>query len=60
MSPELGRQAFRLAIFIIMLSGTMLLCQPAGSAGQVLSVASLVVGLIFAGIVAFLARRANR
>ncbi len=60
MSPELGRHAFRIAIFIILISGVMLLFQPAGSTGQVMTVASLVVGLIFAGVVAMLARRANR
>lgn len=60
MSPEIGRQAFRIAVLLIIGSLVMLPFQPADSAGQVLTVATLVVGLIFALVVAVLARRANR
>jgi hypothetical protein len=59
MSPDLGRQAFRIAMFfIVMPAGLLFVVQP-GSAEFALTVATLVIGVVFAGLVVLLARRAR-
>jgi NADH:ubiquinone oxidoreductase subunit 4 (subunit M) len=57
MNPELGQAWFRVAIFITLVSGILILVEPRDSAEFVISVASFVVGLIFIGIVVIAARR---
>lgn len=57
MSPEAGKAALSIAMFIVVGSGGLLLIQPPGSAEFVVTVMSLVVGLIFAAVAALVIRR---
>ncbi len=60
MSPELGQAWFRIAVFITLVSAVLIPFQKPGSAEFVISVVSLVIGLIFIAVVAFVVRRSNR
>ena len=60
MSPELGRQAFRIAFFITLLSAVVVFFQAPGTAGFVVSVTSLVIGLIFIAVIVIWVKRSNR
>lgn len=57
MGPELGQAWFRIALFITLVSGGLILIEPRDSAEFVISVASFVVGLIFIGIIVVITRR---
>jgi preprotein translocase subunit Sss1 len=59
MSPELGQAWFRIAFFITMVSGVLILFQKPGSAEFVISVTSFVIGLIFIAVIAFIVRRSQ-
>lgn len=56
MSPEIGQAATRIAAFLIVAAGLMLLVVPRDSAEFVVLVLTLGLGLLMLGIVAFLAR----
>ncbi len=60
MSPELGQAWFRIAVFIALVSAVLIPFQKPGSAEFVISVVSLMIGLIFIAVVAFVVRRSNR
>lgn len=60
LSPELGRVAFQIAFFVTLVSGGLLFFLTPGSAEFVITVASLVVGLVFVLLVAVLVRWSNR
>ncbi len=60
MSPELGQAWFRIAVFITLVSAVLIPFQKPGSAEFVISVVSLMIGLIFIAVVAFVVRRSNR
>ena len=47
LSPELGRLGFRIAMFVTLASGALLLAQAPGSAEFVLMATALAIGLIF-------------
>ena len=57
MSPELGRAAFRMAMFVAFPSFVLLLFQQPGTAEFVVTVMALVVGLAFMGTIIVLVRR---
>ena len=56
LSPELGRAVFRMATFLVLVSLGLLLVLEPGSAEHVVTVVTLIVGLLLGGIVAFLVR----
>ena len=60
MNPELGQAWFRVALFITLVSAALLIFVQPGTAEFVMTVASLVVGLVFVGIVVVMVKRANR
>lgn len=60
LSPELGQAAFRIALFITLVSAGLLFFQRPGTAEFVITVASLVVGLVFLVIVIVLVKWSNR
>ena len=60
MNPELGQTWFRVAVFITLVSVVLLFFEKPGTAEFVITVATLVIGLAFVGILVFVARRANR
>jgi len=57
MGPELGQAWFRVATFITLASAVLLFLEQPGTAEFVITVASLVVGLIFMAAVIIVARR---
>lgn len=57
MSSDIGQAWFRIAIFITVVSGILILIEPRDSAEFVISVLSFVIGLIFIGIVVIATRR---
>ncbi len=60
MGPDAGQAWFRVAIFITLVAVALLFVTQPGSAEFVMSVASLVIGLLFIAIVVILTRRSNR
>jgi hypothetical protein len=60
MSAEMGRAFFRIAVFMVVMSAILLPFLPVGSAEFVVDVVTLILGLVFVGILAFLARRSAR
>jgi len=56
-NPEAGLAWFRIAVFIAFISGALIPFQKPGTAEFIISVTSLVIGLIFVGIIAFIVRR---
>lgn len=57
MSPDAGKAALTIALFIVVASALVLIGQTPGTAEFVVSVMSLVVGLVFTGVVVIVARR---
>ena len=57
MNPQAARAALQLALFVVIAAGFSLLCVRPGSAEFVVTILSLVVGLMFLGAVAFIIRR---
>ncbi len=60
MNPELGLAWFRIALFITLVSATLIPFQPRDSAEFVISVASFAIGLIFIALIVVIVRRASR
>ena len=60
MSPEAGRLWFRLGFFIVILSLILLPFQPRDSAEFVVTVLSLIIGLIMTGLVALIIKISKR
>lgn len=56
MSPEVGLAATRIALFLIIAAGLMLLAVAPNSAEFVVSVLTIVVGAVMLGLVALLSR----
>jgi hypothetical protein len=59
-SPEAGQMWFRIAFIIVALSVILLLTLTPGSEAYVVSVMSLVVGLVFMLVLIILIRRSQR
>jgi hypothetical protein len=55
-NPQLGRTAFRIAFMMIAVSGIMLFVLSPGTAEYWVSVLTLILGLVFAGMIAILVR----
>ena len=56
MGPQIGLAGFRLAFFFIFTSGCLLFLIPPGTAEFYITVLTLLIGLIFAGIILLMAR----
>ena len=59
-SPEVGRFWFQVVIVILMASGAMTLATEPGTAEHVISIASLIVGILFVVALVALIRRSQR
>ncbi len=59
-SPQLGRVAFRIAFFIILVSLVLIFFLEPGSADFGVTSVTLLIGLAFIVLVAFLVRRFSR
>jgi hypothetical protein len=57
MGPELGQVAFRIGIFLALVSGALLVFLDRTSAEYVVSVITFVIAVAFLAVIAFLVRR---
>ena len=60
MDPQIGLAGLRIAIFLILVAGGMLFFLTPGTAEFSITVVTLAIGLVFAGIVVLLVRIAGR
>ncbi len=60
MTPDIGRAWFRIAIFILLVSGILIFATARDSAEFVISVTSFVIGLILLAVVVIMVRRSNQ
>ena len=57
MNPEAGRAWFRIATLLTVVSAVLVYFTEPGSAERVVSVITLLIGLLFIGVIVFLIRR---
>jgi hypothetical protein len=57
MNPDSGRAWFRIATTITLVSGVLVFLTEPGTAERVVSVITLLIGLLFIGTIIFLIRR---
>jgi len=57
MSPEFGRAAFRIGIFIALTSGVLFMTRPVGSPERAITLVMLIVAVTFLGVIVALAHR---
>ena len=57
LDPQLGKAALQLSLFIIVLAGGMLLFLSPGSPQFPITVITLLIGLVFFGLIVLLVRR---
>jgi hypothetical protein len=57
MNPEAGRAWFRIAVTITLVSMALIFFTEPGTAERVVSVITLIIGLLFIGIIIILVRR---
>lgn len=60
MDPQIGRAGFRIAFFMTFVSAMLLLVIEPGTAEFGVAILTVLIGLTFMGVVAFLARRSSR
>lgn len=60
LDPELGKAAFRIALFIIVLAVGMLVFLTPGTPQFAITVITLIIGLVFVGLIALLVHRFSR
>jgi hypothetical protein len=58
--PQIGKAAFSLGLFITVPAAVLLLFQPPGSSEQIITAATLVVGLVYLTVVSIVVRRSAR
>ena len=60
MAPEIGQAGFRIGIFLVLVAGGMLLLLEPGTPEFSITVVTLVIGLVFVGMVVVLVRWLGR
>lgn len=60
MNPEAGQAWFRIAMLITLVSAALLFLIEPGTAEFVVTVTTLVIGLLFIGVIAVFVRRGSR
>lgn len=58
--PEMGKAAFRWALLIVLLAAGLLLMVRPGTREFAITVITLIIGLVFAGLVLVLTRLSSR
>ncbi len=58
--PEVGKAALRIALFIVVLAGGMLLFLTPGSPQFYITVFTLLIGLLFVSAIVFVVRRFSK
>ncbi len=57
MGPETGRAWFRIAVLITLLSAALVFFTQPGTAERIVSIVTLLIGLLFIGVIIILIRR---
>lgn len=57
MNPDVGRAWFRIATTVTIISAVLVYWTEPGTAERVVSVITLLIGLLFIGVIVFLIRR---
>jgi hypothetical protein len=57
LAPDLGRAAFRVAFFLIVVSAGMMIMLDVGSAEYVVAAVTLAIGVLFGAVIAVVVRR---
>ena len=57
MNPEAGRAWFRIALTITLMSAVLISFTDSGTAERIVSAITLLIGLLFIGVIIFLIRR---
>jgi hypothetical protein len=57
MNPDAGRAWFRIAVTITLVSAVLMFATKSGTAERVVSVITLIIGLLFIGTIVVLIRR---
>lgn len=60
MNPEAGQAWFRIAVLLTLVSGVLLFIVEPGTAEFIIAVTTLVIGLVFIGVIAVAVRRGSR
>ncbi len=60
LDPQVGKAALQISLFIVVLAGGMLLLLTPGSPQYAITVFTLIIGLIFLGLVIVVVRRFSR
>lgn len=60
MGPEIGQAGFRIGIFLVLVAGGMLFMLTPGTPEFSITVVTLIIGLVFIGVVAILVRWISR
>ena len=60
MSPQLGKVAFKIVAFLVVVSIGLLFILDANSAEFVVTILTLVIGIVFGALVVVIARRQSR
>lgn len=60
MNPEAGQAWFRIAMLLTLVSGALLFIVEPGTAEFIVTVTTLVIGLVFIGVIAVAVRRGSR
>ncbi len=60
MTPDVGKAWFQVALFIIIVAGILVFATPRDSAEFVISVTSLIIGLLLLAFVIIMVRRSNQ
>jgi hypothetical protein len=58
--PQVGKAALQISLFIVVMAGGMLLFLTPGSPQFAITVFTLIIGLLFVGLVVVLVRRFSR
>ena len=58
--PQVGRAAFRVAFMMVAISGVMLFVLTPGTAEYVISMITMILGLLFIGLIFILVRMGGR
>jgi len=58
--PQVGKAAFQLSLFIVVMAGGMLLFLAPGTPQFAITVFTLIIGMIFVSVVVFVVRRFSR
>ncbi len=60
LDPQVGKAALQVSLFIVVLAGGMLLLLTPGTPQYAITVFTLIIGLVFLGLVVVVVRRFSR